>query len=578
MNTTFKGYGNYNQLPVQNIKNYKDDLLVGIDNISSKLRGLIEKNKKVFSIELYPGVNKANLLSAIRGLNIGEVIDVEDAKLDEETLHQMFDDNITEDRVFGVRTYKKLADCFDKNKIESLKSKADNAQEPIFLVGVGAGLVTHGDCYIYVNLPRREAQLRYEAGGSNWLWDTSQRPALWKTKQSYFVEWPLADIYKNSVYCNIDYMIDDSDSENLKMISKENLNLAFNQISKSPFRLKPFFASGIWGGHWMKEVLGLPDNGENYAWCFDGVPEENSIILKYGESTMEIPGLDLILNKPVEVLGDKVYGRFGKEFPIRFNLLDLMGGGNLSLQVHPLTKYVQDTFGVHYTQDESYYILDSTEDSCVYLGVKDGVNKHDFKENLLASERGEVAFDAQRFTNRFPVKQHDHVSIPAGTIHSAGSGTMVLEISATPNIYTFKLWDWGRTDKNGIPRPIHTNHGLANIQWERDTSWIKENILPNKELLSADDNLQVFKTGLHSRESIETHQYIFDEPFSESTNANLSVFNLVGGKACKIKSKDASFEDVTIHYAETFIMPAAVEDFIVEPLDDECTLIRAFIR
>jgi hypothetical protein len=58
--------------------------------------------------------------------------------------------------------------------------------------------------------------------------------------------------------------------------------------------------------------------------------------------------------------------------------------------------------------------------------------------------RGEKTFDDARFVNQIPARKHDHFLIPAGTVHCSGSGTMVLEISATPYIFTFKLWDWGR--------------------------------------------------------------------------------------------------------------------------------------
>lgn len=74
-------------------------------------------------------------------------------------------------------------------------------------------------------------------------------------------------------------------------------------------------------------------------------------------------------------MGEKVYGRYGANFPIRFDFLDTMDGGNLSLQVHPPAEYAQETFGLHYTQDESYYIIEAEADALIYLGVKNGVEK-----------------------------------------------------------------------------------------------------------------------------------------------------------------------------------------------------------
>ena len=90
----------------------------------------------------------------------------------------------------------------------------------------------------------------------------------------------------------------------------------------------------------MKENFGLDASKENFAWSFDGVPEENSLNLEIGGKTLKVPAQDLVLYAPHELLGERVHGRFGAEFPIRFDLLDTMGGQNLSLQVHPLTEYI----------------------------------------------------------------------------------------------------------------------------------------------------------------------------------------------------------------------------------------------
>ena len=143
------------------------------------------------------------------------------------------------------------------------------------------------------------------------------------------------------------------------MIAGDDFRRGLALAVKRPFRVVPFFDPGPWGGQWMKEVCGLPAEAPNYAWCFDCVPEENSLRLGFGATRVEVPALDLVFRHPGELLGEAVHARFGDEFPIRFDFLDTMGGGNLSLQVHPLTEYIQDRFGMHYTQDESYYLLDA---------------------------------------------------------------------------------------------------------------------------------------------------------------------------------------------------------------------------
>ena len=82
--------------------------------------------------------------------------------------------------------------------------------------------------------------------------------------------------------------------------------------------------------------------------------------------------------------------------------LDTMGGQNLSLQVHPLTEYIQNTFGMHYTQDESYYILDCDEDAVVYLGLKEGVDKEEMLAALHEAQDKGTTFDAERYVNCWP--------------------------------------------------------------------------------------------------------------------------------------------------------------------------------
>jgi mannose-6-phosphate isomerase class I len=194
----------------------------------------------------------------------------------------------------------------------------------------------------------------------------------------------------------------------------------------------------------MKEVCNLPENNSNYAWSFDGVPEENSIKLKFGKDVIELPANDIVFFNPIELMGSRVHARFGLQYPIRFDLLDTYEGGNLSLQVNPLTEYIYDKFGMSFTQDESYYILDAKEDAVCYLGFKNGVDPVKFEKDLTKATKGKKSFNAEKYVNKFVVKKHDHLSIPAGTIHCSGENTLVLEISASNYIFTFKLWDWDR--------------------------------------------------------------------------------------------------------------------------------------
>ena len=141
--------------------------------------------------------------------------------------------------------------------------------------------------------------------------------------------------------------------------------------------------------------------------------------LEIGGKTLKVPDQDLVLYEPHELLGERVHGRFGAEFPIRFDLLDTMGGQNLSLQVHPLTEYIYEKFGMPYTQDESYYLLDADEDeeTYVYLGLKEGVDKKEMERELRVAEKGEERFPVEKYVNKNPVKKHDGAGDQCDTVY-----------------------------------------------------------------------------------------------------------------------------------------------------------------
>jgi mannose-6-phosphate isomerase class I len=260
-----------------------------------------------------------------------------------------------------------------------------------------------------------------------------------------------------------------------------------------------------------------------------------------------------------------------------------MGGGNLSLQVHPLKEYIRSRFGMTYTQDESYYLLDAGPDACVYLGLEEGIDRARMAAELWRAQQGGENFAAERYVNRWPARKHDHFLIPAGTIHCSGRNSVVLEISATPYIFTFKLWDWNRLGLDGRPRPIHLEHGLANIQWDRTTAWVKQNLVSRIEPLGRGRGWQEERTGLHELEFIETRRHWFTGPAPHETGGSVNVLNLVEGEEAVVESPERAFEPFVVHYAETFIVPAAVGRYTVRPGDGlagkgECATIEASVR
>ena len=332
----------------------------------------------------------------------------------------------------------------------------------------------------------------------------------------------------------------------------------------------------------MKEVCDLDRSKSNYGWCFDCVPEENSLYLKVEGELFEIPSNNVVFHETKALLGAPVESRFGEDFPIRFDFLDTMGGGNLSLQVHPTTQYIRDTFGIYYTQDESYYLLDATDEATVYLGLKTDVCPEEMINELNEAQNTGQPFDVEKFVNKWPAKKHDHYLIPNGTIHCSGSGAMVLEISATPSIFTFKLYDWGRLGLDGLPRPINIKHGSKVIQWERQTDLIRKDFINAVQPIAEGEGWREERTGLHENEFIETRRHWFTSTVTHPAGTGVNVLNLIEGEEAIVESPTGLFDPFVVHYAETFIIPASVGEYTIRPYGlaegKECATIKAYVR
>jgi mannose-6-phosphate isomerase class I len=379
-----------------------------------------------------------------------------------------------------------------------------------------------------------------------------------------------------------DFVLDTNQPNEPRMAEGAAVRAGLKEAAHRPFRVVPFFDPAPWGGQWIKDACDMDRSAKNYGWGFDCVPEENSLLLKFGETLMELPSIDVVFQEPQALLGDKVHARFGDEFPIRFDFLDTIEGGNLSFQVHPLTEYIQHHFGMNYTQDESYYYLDATEDATMYLGTKAGIDPEAMIEDLRAAQRGEKDFDDATYVNRLPAKKHDHFLIPAGTVHCGGGGGMVLEISATPYIFTFKMWDWGRLGLDGLPRPINVERAAKNIAWERDEHYVREHLHNNILALGSGEGWREERTGLHEREFIETRRHWFTDTVPHDTEGGVNVINLVEGREAIVESPTSAFEPFVVHYAETFIVPAAVGPYTIRPhgesVGQECATLKAYVR
>lgn len=579
---------NYDKFPTLAVPHAEGACVVGWDAIAGRLREAIARRgsaKTVLLVECYPGVFEREVRDELaRRLQPAASLFTPDAMLSPNTIDQRVAPFLGgDDPVFGFLGGLTLPDFFDPEKVQQARARANAVHAGLVLVvGCGARHLHPGDLLVYADLARWEAQGRFRNNqASNLGVENRTLSASLQYKRAFFVDWRVADRWKRPLIGTWDFVLDTHVRATPKLADGEAVRRALRTAVHRPFRVVPFFDPAPWGGQWMKEVCDLDPAPPNYGWCFDCVPEENSLLLDFGNARVEVPAINLVFDQPRALLGEAVHARFGDEFPIRFDFLDTMGGGNLSFQVHPLTEYIQHHFGMHYTQDESYYLLDAGPEASVYLGLRDGVDRAAMARELRAAQAGGLPFNADRYANRWPARRHDHFLIPAGTVHCSGAESMVLEISATPYIFTFKLWDWGRLGLDGQPRPIHLDHGWANIQWDRTTEWTQANLINRVQPVTAGTGWREERTGLHEREFIETRRHWFTHATPHHTGGGVNVLNLVQGVEAVVESPDGAFEPFPVHYAETFIVPAAVGRYTVRPAGShagECATLKAFVR
>jgi mannose-6-phosphate isomerase class I len=558
----------------------------GWDNIISAISAEISIHQHShIVVECYQGVLHRELEKHLIRLPHSLIISTDTIFKPDDELTVLTRTDVTDDPIFGRITQLTMKDMLDYRKVNAQRERIHKTQGIIIVYGPGASLlVPNPGLLLYVDMARWEIQLRMKQhiapnlGFNNNIHESFSE----QYKRGFFIDWRICDKLKKELYNKVDYWLDTNTSGKPRMINRQTFACCMDTAVSQPFRVVPFFDPGPWGGQWMKKKFNLNREMPNYAWCFDCVPEENSLLFEISGTIFEMPAINLVFFRSRKLLGEAVEARFGQEFPIRFDLLDTMQGGNLSLQVHPDTQYIRDHFGMSYTQDESYYMLEADTDAVVYLGLKKGIDPAAMISDLQDAQIGKTPFDVNQYVNSFSVKKHDHFLIPGGTVHCSGKNSMMLEISATPYIFTFKLWDWERLGLDGKPRPININRGREVIDWARDTDYAKAQLINRTEPIAQGNGWREERTGLHENEFIETRRHWFSVPVQHETGGGVNVLNLVEGDEAVVESPNKLFDPFVVHYAETWIVPAAVGNYTISPYGNgkrkECATIKAYVR
>ncbi|QEH41937.1 class I mannose-6-phosphate isomerase [Chitinophaga sp. XS-30] len=476
--------------------------------------------------------------------------------------------------VWGRRATITLKDLFDNEKLQCVQPAAEGIT---LVIGAGAALTGLNAPVVYVDLPKNELQYRMRARAANNLgkehWDDNQETY----KRFYFVDWVLLNAYKQEILPSIEVIADGQWREQFTWASHAAISKGLQYLSQNAFRVRPWFEAGAWGGDWMKEkIAGLNKDEVNYAWSFEMIVPENGLVFESDGRLLEIAFDWLMMKHSKEVLGQDEQ-RFGIDFPIRFDFLDTFNGGNLSIQCHPRVKYIQEQFGETITQDETYYILDCGKDAKVYLGFQDDIDPAAFRRALEESVEENKAIDIEKYVQAHAAGKHDFFLIPNGTVHSSGKDNLVLEISATPYIFTFKMYDWVRLDLNGKPRPINIDHAFNNLDFSRKGARVKEELISTQQVIASGGNWQLVHAPTHAEHFYDVHRIEFTGTITVETAGKCHVLMLVEGTSVLVETANGFRQ--RYNYAETFAVPAAAGSYkIINESGTTAKVVKAFIK
>lgn len=203
-----------------------------------------------------------------------------------------------------------------------------------------------------------------------------------------------------------------------------------------PIKFKSIFKQKVWGGEKIKLLKNdktIPEKcGE--SWEVSGVQGDVSIIANgfMKDNTLE----ELIEVYMGDLVGDKVFDKFGYEFPLLIKIIEAKE--NLSVQVHPNNKIAEERHGAR-GKSEIWYILNNEKDSCLISGFKNDTNFEGITDAIKNDNLDSIV-------NQPKVKSSEVYNIPAGRIHSLGKGVMVLEVQQTSDV-TYRLYDYGRKNR-----------------------------------------------------------------------------------------------------------------------------------
>jgi mannose-6-phosphate isomerase class I len=521
---------------------------------------------------------RSRLIAALAGLGVEFVwLDIARAWLPEPEVDARIAPFLGgDDPLFGTRNTRPLRDFFDERALADLARRHSEGPRTL-LYGTGAALAAAPGLLVYVDVPKNEIQYRLRAGSITHLGGSHPAGLRSSYKRLYFVDWPPLRAHRAALLPRLDLIVDAQRPDEPAFMSGDDFRAGLTASSRSWFRVRPWFEPGPWGGQWMKRrIPGLAPEAPNVAWSFELITPENGLAFESNSRLLEASFDLLMAHDSLAVLG-AFADRFAPDFPIRFDYLDTFDGGNLSLQCHPRPDYAWRHFGERFTQDETYYIVDAAPEARVFLGFQPGVDPEGFRGALQASSRHATPLEVSRFLQDHPSRRHDLFLIPNGTIHASGRDNLVLEISATPYIYTFKMYDWLRTDLDGQPRVLNIDRAMENLDFTRCGPPVARELIARPRLRAKGEGWRLVHLPTHPDHFYDVDRLEVTGAVDVRTEGSPHVLNLVDGPTVVLETRHAPPRRFAA--AETFVVPAATDSYrLRSDTGRPIRVIKAFLK
>lgn len=440
------------------------------------------------------------------------------------------------------------------------------------------------DVKVFFDLTPMKSMLRIRRGEYSNL--GKERPGIINRtiRRCYYCDFECAvrnrhELWENNVP---DWYVLDNDPQNLQLMPFGTFSDICAQLVKYPFRAKPCYLEGVWGGSYMKKLRNLPDEMRNAAWVFDFIPMEVSVVVEAGDEKLDINYCSFVHKEGVNLMGEDCVKKFEGYFPIRFNWDDSYHStGNMSIQCHSGGEYNVKNYNEFGRQDESYYVVVTGHNAKTFIGFRDDADIPQFFRDIEAADTEHKPCDYMKYVSYEESKPGLQVMLPAGTIHSSGRNQVILEIgSLTIGSYTYKMYDYLRLDFDGKQRPIHTRLGEENVRQDRRYSVIHdpespEYIVQKPRLAASGEGWEEYILGENPQVYFSLRRLEFEKKCEQDTGGKLfHVLTLVDGDAVRVRSVRHPERYFDLQFMDIVCVPADMGRYVIENLGREPVMVH----